>query len=211
MMSEMVPNVDRSLRDRQRELTRGLIVDALAHVILRDGISEFSMQAVAAEARCSLRTLYRYFPSREALLIGLEEEMADFARLSFERLPVSAGDDLVTFAEQMPLLLDERRDLVRAWAAAVPASRIRESVSSRMSELVGVSVDRAAPSLSTAGRFRAVAALRLVANSRSWLTLTDQLTAEDAADVMAWVVRTLLADLSNGGGPRTNDSRSTKE
>lgn len=210
MVSEIVPTVDGSLRDRQRALTRGLIVDALAQVILRDGISEFSMQAVAAGARCSLRTLYRYFPSREALLVGLEEEMADFARLSFERMPV-AGDDLVTFAERMPLLLDERRDLVRAWAAAVPASRVRESVSARMSELVGASVDRAAPSLSTARRFRAVAALRLVANSRSWLTLTDQLTAQDAADVMAWMVRTLLADLSNGGGPNTNDSRNTKE
>ena len=204
-MSETVPNaLDPSLRDRQRELTRRLIVDALTHVIVRDGISEFSMQSVADEAHCSLRTLYRYSPSREALLIGLDEEMADFVRSRFDRLPAPAYEDLVIFAEHMPLLLLERRDLVRAWAAAVPASRVRESVSGRMNALVGSSVDRAAPSISTAERSRAFVALRLVASSRSWLALTDQLTAPDAAVVMSWMVRTLLADLANGGGPRTD-------
>ena len=203
MMSEMVQSIGPSLRDRQRDLTRRLIVDALTQVILRDGISEFSMQSVADEAGCSLRTLYRYFPSREALLVGLEQEMADFVSFSFDLLPVSADEDLVTFAEQMPLLLDERRDLVRAWAVAVPASRVREAVSGRMNELVGASVDRAAPSLSG----RAVPSFRRSPSRRQFPFVARAhrpADRPDAADVMAWMVRTLLADLANGGGPRTD-------
>jgi len=201
-MSEIVPtSIDPSLRDRQRDLTRRLIVDALTQVILRDGISEFSMQSIADEAHCSLRTLYRYFPSREAVLVGLDHEMEEFVHFCFDRLPSAADEDLVTLAEQLPLLLDERRDLVRAWVVAVPASRVREAISGRMSELVGAALDRAAPSLTVVERSRAFAALRLLASSRTWLTLSDQLNAPDATAAWVWMMRTLLADLAHGGRP----------
>jgi len=202
VMSEAVPQrIDRSLRDRQRELTRGLIIDALTQIILRDGVSEFSMQSVADEAQCSLRTLYRYFPSRESLLEGLDEEMDAFLKSCFDRLPSAANDDLAVLAERMPPLLVERRDLARAWVAAVPHSRVRETVGGRIRALVAATIDRSAPSLSEDERARAFVALRLIANSRSWLTVAEQLPARDAGVVMAWMVRVLLADLANGGGP----------
>ena len=203
-MSEISSRVaDSTLRERQRDLTRRLLVEAFALVILRDGVHDISMQAVADQAGCSLRTLYRYFPSRDALLAGLDDEMGTFLVSCLDRLPSTARDDLVEFAERMPLLLAERHVLVRAWVAADLTSDVRDFVGRHVRALVDAAIDRAAPSLSPAERGRAFAGLRLVATSRSWVSLTDHLIAEDAAVTMGWVIRTLLADLARNGGPRT--------
>lgn len=195
---------DSTLRDRQRDLTRRLLIDAFAHVILRDGIHDISMQAVADEARCSLRTLYRYFPSREALVTGLDDEMRSFLTSCLDRLPPDVRDDLVEFAERVPVLLDQRHDLVRAWVSTDPTSELRGFVSGHVRALVEAAVDRTAPSLSPDERARAVAGIRLIASSRTWVSLTEHLSAEDAAVTMGWIIRTLLADLANGGGPRAD-------
>lgn len=195
---------DSTLRDRQRDLTRRLLIDAFAHVILRDGIHDISMQAVADEARCSLRTLYRYFPSRESLVTGLDDEVRTFFTSCLDRLPPDVRDDLVEFAERVPVLLDQRHDLVRAWVSTDPTSELRGFVSGHVRALVEAAVDRTAPSLSPAERARAVAGIRLIATSRTWVSLTEHLSAEDAAVTMGWIIRTLLADLAKGGGPRAD-------
>lgn len=195
---------DSTLRDRQRDLTRRLLIDAFAHVILRDGIHDISMQAVADEARCSPRTLYRYFPSRESLVTGLDDEVRTFFTSCLDRLPPDVRDDLVEFAERVPVLLDQRHDLVRAWVSTDPTSELRGFVSGHVRALVEAAVDRTAPSLSPAERARAVAGIRLIASSRTWVSLTEHLSAEDAAVTMGWIIRTLLADLAKGGGPRAD-------
>lgn len=195
---------DSTLRDRQRDLTRRLLIDAFAHVILRDGIHDISMQAVADEARCSLRTLYRYFPSRESLVTGLDDEVRTFFTSCLDRLPPDVRDDLVEFAERVPVLLDQRHDLVRAWVSTDPTSELRGFVSGHVRALVEAAVDRTAPSLSPAERARAVAGIRLIASSRTWVSLTEHLSAEDAAVTLGWIIRTLLADLAKGGGPRAD-------
>jgi AcrR family transcriptional regulator len=64
-----------SLRTQQKELARRLIVEATVRVILRTGIHQFSMQEVADVAGVSLRTLYRYYPSREELVDGAGAEI----------------------------------------------------------------------------------------------------------------------------------------
>lgn len=60
-----------SLRDRQRQLTRSVILDAAADEIAESGLEDVSLQAVADRAGVSKRTLYNYFPSREELLAGV--------------------------------------------------------------------------------------------------------------------------------------------
>ena len=193
---------DTSLRDRQRDLTRRLLIDAFAAVILRDGIHDFSMQAVADEAGCSLRTLYRYFPSREALLTGLDDEVRESTASTFDRLPPSASEDLVQFAQLAPVLMAERREVIKAWAATNLGSDVRDFVSRHVRILVDEAIVRAAPSLSPSEHARAFAGIRLVVTSRSFLALTDHMSAEDAAITIGWIVRMLLADLASGGGPR---------
>ena len=54
-------------RDRQAAVIREAILDALAARLGNDNPDDVAMPQVAADAGISLRTLYRYFPTREAM------------------------------------------------------------------------------------------------------------------------------------------------
>jgi AcrR family transcriptional regulator len=204
-MSSFSPRaIDPTLRARQRELTRRLLIDALVHVALRVGIHDVSMQAVADEAGCSLRTLYRYFPNREALVSGLDEEVQTLVNTSFDGLPASANEDLAELMEHMLVLLTERRDLIRVWASTGQAEEFSAAVHRRVHGLVHEAIDRVAPDLAPGEHARVFTALRQVVTWRSMLSLTDQLTAADAAMASSWMIRALLADLAVGGGPQAD-------
>jgi AcrR family transcriptional regulator len=60
-----------SLRERQVQQTRELILRALAEEILAGGLHDLSVAAVAARAEVAERTIYRHFPNVSALLDGL--------------------------------------------------------------------------------------------------------------------------------------------
>jgi AcrR family transcriptional regulator len=204
-MTQITPEaVDVTLRGRHRNLTRRLLIDAFAHVSLRDGLHEFSMQAVAEEAGCSLRTLYRYFPNREALIGGLNAEVQQFVQAGMDQAQADGSADLADLVERLVLVFAERRDWIRVWTAANLATDVRSSISRRVNAVVGAAIERVAPTLSPDEHARALSGLRQVVTSRTWLSLTDHLGPEEAARTAGWMVRALLADLASGGGPRTN-------
>jgi TetR/AcrR family transcriptional repressor of mexCD-oprJ operon len=96
-MSEPAPE----LRPRQALQARvaAAIVDAAAHVLAERG-DQASMTDVAAAAGVARATVYRYFPSREALLRRVGElAVADAgARLAASRIGEVAPDDGVARA-----------------------------------------------------------------------------------------------------------------
>lgn len=51
--------------------TREAILRALAEVVVAEGVAAMSVQQVADRAGITHRTVYRYFPDRQALLDGL--------------------------------------------------------------------------------------------------------------------------------------------
>ena len=76
------------LRERRAAQTQELVLVALAELISERGSTEFSVSEVAERADVSLRTVYRYYPNRQALLDGL-------ADLVDERLgELRAGDEV---------------------------------------------------------------------------------------------------------------------
>lgn len=62
-----------TLRQEQKRLARERIVDAAAAAIAEHGLADLSVPAVAEAAGVSLRTVYNYFESKDALLRGLGE------------------------------------------------------------------------------------------------------------------------------------------
>ena len=60
---------------------RAAILDAAERCFSRDGFPQASMQEICAEAGMSPGNLYRYFPSKEAIIAGIvERNRADAAR-----------------------------------------------------------------------------------------------------------------------------------
>jgi len=68
------------LAPASREDRRARILDAAKSCFARDGFHATSMQRICAAAGMSAGNLYRYFPSKDALIEGLcERDMADVA------------------------------------------------------------------------------------------------------------------------------------
>lgn len=193
------------LRERQRELTRSLIVEAASRVVLDAGIHQFSMQQVADEAEVSLRTLYRYFSTREELLEGLGDEISEVLRGSgLVPLPGAlTADSLSSLVGEFFRLLAQHPDLARAWLVARTALGTVSESSRERSEILRGAVSRINPGLPAKEQERVFAIIKLLTGSMSWKVLTDDvgLETDDAAEAVIWAARTLLADIESGGRP----------
>ena len=67
------------LRQRQAQRTREEIQDAATRLFLASGFHAVSVDEIAAAAEVSKRTLFKYFPSKEDLVIGGFADHADEA------------------------------------------------------------------------------------------------------------------------------------
>jgi AcrR family transcriptional regulator len=71
-------------RERVRAQRRQRYLDAAGRIIDRDGLTGVTMQAVADELDCAIGTIYTYFPSKAALLAGLQQEAVETLRASYQ-------------------------------------------------------------------------------------------------------------------------------
>ncbi len=71
---------------------RAAILDAARPVLLRDGLGGTTLDRVAAEGGIAKMTLYRHFPSKEALFEGFVHATCESIRQGLENAP-RGGDD----------------------------------------------------------------------------------------------------------------------
>lgn len=177
--------------------TRIRILEALADVILTDGVAAFSVQAVADRAGVAHRTVYRHFPSREALLEGLTEHLDEWMRAegvpgiptSFEQLLESVPVVYDFFEEHAPMI---EAMVVVSLALGVEPGRRRQRTDGFV-ELIR----RHAPNLDPSETRRWAIAVRSLASSQQWYTLRRryQMDGSDAIAVTERLLRALIADI----------------
>jgi TetR/AcrR family transcriptional regulator, repressor for uid operon len=114
------PSVDRKSR----------ILDAAEHCFVRNGFHKSTMQDVAAECGMSPGNLYRYFPSKDAIVAGLAERDRERFNADFIQL-ANAPDPAVAFvAIGRRHLVDEPRSktimMQEIWAEACRNPRMAE-------------------------------------------------------------------------------------
>lgn len=193
------------LRERQAAGTRQQILEAAAELILSDGLADFSLRDVARDAGVSERTLYYHYPSRQALLDGLNgwvREQLEEKRLQgdprdVEDLPGRIGAIFAAFEE----IGAPARAMARLSAVmGMRSDGYRERTDAFRDRFAGF-LDQLEPGEAE----RAFAVLRHLASSTTWLNLRDELglSGEEAAEAVAWALRTLIQDLeerAHGGG-----------
>jgi AcrR family transcriptional regulator len=118
MLEAEVPPMSTASRphtDPRVERTRAAVLDAVAGLLVEHGPAEVTVDAVIARSGAARATIYRHWPSREALVVaGLEHLMPPPRRVTEPDLPVDRAVAALVrgFAAQ---LADEQ------WAAALPA------------------------------------------------------------------------------------------
>lgn len=143
-----------TLAKNQAERRRRVMAAAMA-LAANGGFESVQMRDVAAEADVALGTLYRYFPSKEHLLVSVLDEFVDGLSASLEQAPVSGetARERVVDALRRAVGFSPDRDafgaLIRALAAAHPdvADLVREINRKMTAVIVGaMHVDGTEPS-----------------------------------------------------------------
>lgn len=179
------------------EDTTARILNALVDVISTDGITEFSVQAVADRASVSHRTVYRHFPSREALLEGITDYLEDPMRA--EGLPGVPDDldDCVDTIENVFAFFEANAAMIEAMVIVRLALGMEPSRSSERTNGFIEIVRRGAPQLPPDEVHSYAMGLRAIASSQHWYVLTRrlELSTEQASKVAADTLRALIGEI----------------
>lgn len=180
-----------SLRERHRADTRARIVQALGQLLVDEHPASLSVPAVARQAGVSVATVYRYFPTKEALL-EVASEIAD--QLIVQGGPPISDEDLEPFLLQSARSFREWAPLVQAQFASPIGREIRRRRLPR--SLAAVTDVLATTGIDTAGA-EGRRLVRLITTITSSVAILDLLERQDlepeqvAAD-LAWTVRALV-------------------
>ena len=184
-----------SLRERQAAVIREAILDAAG----RTGW----IATTRTTSRCrrsrrrpgiSLRTLYRYFPTREAMFDAVGDHVV--ARLGLPR-QIEGAEDIA------PVFLESARrgaqspQLVRAMLWTRLGRRARSSHRRRRVESITSALDEVTSRLPPGEARRRAGAIVYLCSLPAWITVSEEcgLSAEDAQLGIAWAIDTLVAAL----------------
>ncbi len=182
-----------SLRDDQRKATRDRIVRAVAALVAEGHPAAVSVPAVAGRAGVAVATVYRYFPTKEALLdaavmVGNAELVEPaFARddLGFEELAELLPTVWAALAEDLPLARNQ---------LSSPVGReLRRRRWEVKQEAVARSMRHSGIDPASAGGLRLAAVADVLSSSTALLELHDKagLAVETAAAHVLWALDVL--------------------
>ena len=186
-----------SIRKRQTEMTRASIMEALAEIIVEEGPLGFTVQNVADRAGVSHRTVYRYFPNREAMCNGL----VDFIEVSRSKegqktTPTSLAD-LIDILPPIFEALGKDRNLFGSLSLLILSSGALPATMEKRDRQMERLVREIAPSLPRDEVDRSATLIRHLGSSLSWMVLTTRFKQSDreAAEVAVHGIELAIKEL----------------
>ena len=188
-----------SLRDQHAAVTRTRILSAVAELLEEGDAEELTMPGVAAASGVSLRTVYRYYPTREELLEGAGRWIGD--ELLGHSYPATLDEVADRFEEGAPDF-DEHPGLVRAMALSQLGRRIRGYRRQERLEALARALRDELPGLPEEELRRAEAVIAYLHNILAYTTLREEngLSGEEIGRTIGWAIRALVEDLRRNHG-----------
>lgn len=174
------------------QLTQDRVMQGLA-ALLTAGGSDVTFRALAQASNVPERTLYRYYPSKDALLAAFWTWLNDRLGMpppprSPEELVENIGGIFAAFAAGEPLiramLHDPHGRATRLAHAEARRARLRNALQPVLAPL------------DAAARRRLLAAIHVLISAAGWETMKDygRVTSEEATEAAQWAVTTLIAE-----------------
>ncbi|HEU4759053.1 MAG TPA: helix-turn-helix domain-containing protein [Dehalococcoidia bacterium] len=184
-----------ALRERQAEQTRQLIFQALLDQLADAGFRDFNIPCLARRAGVSVRTVYRYFPTRDGLLdafaVWADAQIGDSPALPANPEAL-AGQARAAFAA----FDDHEATILAQWAT--PAGReVRERGRRRRVESYRAVLRDVTANLPPAEARAALAVIAHLMSSWAWKTFREEfgMSGPESGAAVAWALSTLIADL----------------
>lgn len=183
-----------SLRERQAEQVRLAILEAVVAELEVKAVDDIVMSDVATSAGISLRTLYRYFPDRSALLEAAGEHVYGSLGVSYE---IAGPDDMARSFLDAARRLSGRPALTRALVQTTAGREARSTARGQRVEAIRAALAPLTDGLDADTARWATAVLAHLCSAASWVTMTDDsgLDDHDAQQAVAWAIETLVSTL----------------
>jgi AcrR family transcriptional regulator len=189
-----------SLREQHAAVTRERILAAVADLVERGEAPELTMPDVAAASGVSLRTVYRYYKTREELLEATGRWIGD--ELLEHPYPTTL-DEVADLYEAGCSDFDERPGLVRALAFSQLGQHVRGYRRRERLEAIRRALRAELPNAPEGELRRAEALLGYLHSMLAYTTLREEggLAGEEIGAAVGWAIRTLVDDLRRKYGP----------
>ena len=183
-----------SLREQHAFATRERILSAVAELIERGHPDELTMPAVADASGVSLRTVYRYYPTREQLLEAAGRWIGD--ELFKHPYPHNL-DEVADLYQEGCRDFDERPGLARALAESQLGQRARGYRRRERLQAVHRALRDELTELGEEDLRRGQAVLAYLHNILAYTSLREEsdLSGEEIGQAVGWAIRTLTEDL----------------
>lgn len=191
MNTPSVRPYDRGLRDRQAEGTREMILDGLRSLILEEPDAPVSFDALAARSGVNRRTIFRHFPTKEALLDSF------WAKVNGELGPrfwPESEADLTALPPDLFAALDGIGPIVRAAHASGAAREMRLQANDERRSAFRTALADVQASLPPERARQLEAAVQLMFSATAWMTMKDtwNLDGRQAGEAAAWAIDALI-------------------
>jgi AcrR family transcriptional regulator/quercetin dioxygenase-like cupin family protein len=185
---------EQSLRQRHSNLTRELILRTVAEILDESGLADLSVPDVARRAGVSLRTVYRYFPTREQLIA----EAGEWIGVNVLAAPIS--DSLAEIPADFAAnasRLDEHPKLALAMALSRGDQSLRSVRRRQRLESLETALREVTDGLPEAEARRAFAVFAYLDNMLAWVTMREEagLDGREVGEAVAWAMQVLIDDL----------------
>ena len=187
------------------EQTRERLLETLTEM-LADSTEEISVAAVAEKAKVSVRTVYRYFPTKEALIDAFNTYTSrrmgsPLWTFEVEKLPELAANLFRSFADNERLFRASRR---------TPAGQeLRKRRKQDQVREIRACVERYAPNLDERKLQQFGAVIHNTFSSEAWLAMIDNwgLTQDETVEAVRWAAEAVVAKLE---AEKTNSDKAAK-
>jgi len=190
-----------TLSEKRNDLTRQLIMESAYALLRTASVSALTVRAVAQQAGMSERTVFRYFPSREALLDAVAAQL--LAEMAVPGPPASLPA-LLEAPAALYGAFEARAELTRALLHTDLVDRARALQASARWKAVAKLLDAAAPGSAVEARRVAVANICYHLSASSWHYYRFQFgfSLEQAIASTETALRQALAALGIDGAAR---------
>lgn len=197
------------LRRAHAEDTRNRLLAALAEVLASSGDGAFILDDVAKAAGVERRTMFRHFPSKEALFQAFWHWIN--ARIAPTVLPRS-GADLISMPIAAFQGFDANEGIVRASLHTVSGRQMRLAALPERKQAFSVAVDDALAGVSPRDRARCEAIVHALYSAATWETLKDycDLDGKQAGETVAWAIELIMKGLRQSVPSDTNETGGQK-
>lgn len=182
------------LREQQQEMTRTRIMEALVTLISAGKLHDFTVRDVAEQSGVSYGSVYRHYPTREALLHALHAWG--------EKIPAippmpSALEELPEWIIAMASGFEGAGEPLMVVSTALASLNLRPEASLRRNAHVQELIANAVPGIEESELRQATALLRNLTSAATWTGLRQRygLDAEETKTALSWAAETLIHGL----------------